>query len=228
MMKPKLPSGGTGGFSAPPAGFNVFDNSSVAPGYQFAMGGIVNSPTLFEFAEGGIQKTGLTGEAGPEAIMPLRRGADGRLGVEADLSVPFESLDAPGDDQESDDETVAPRTLSVPFGDDETVAPRTLSVPFRKENRAMSAARMMQIAEEAGLSIPFAKSEGLAAIGSSGDSGVIRFESVIINNQEFVTRDEAEEIGRKAEVRGANRGADLANRRIKNNNQLRKSLGIPS
>ena len=213
MMKPGLPSGGTGGFSAPPAGFNVFGNSSVVPGYQFAMGGIVKSPTLFEFAEGGIQKTGLMGEAGPEAIMPLRRGADGRLGVEADLSVPFESLDAPGDDQE---------------GDDETVATRTLSVPFRKEGGAMSAARMMQIAEEAGLSIPFAKSEGLAATGSSGDSGVIRFESVIINNQEFVTRDEAEEIGRKAEVRGANRGADLANRRIKNNNQLRKSLGIPS
>jgi hypothetical protein len=213
MMKPGLPSGGTGGFSAPPAGFNVFGNSSVAPGYQFAMGGIVKSPTLFEFEEGGIQKTGLTGEAGPEAIMPLRRGADGRLGVEADLSVPFESLDALGDDQE---------------GDDEAVAARTLSVPFRKEGGAMSAARMMQIAEEAGLSIPFAKSEGLAATGSSGDSGVIRFESVIINNQEFVTRDEAEEIGRKAEIRGANRGADLANRRIKNNNQLRKSLGIPS
>jgi len=27
--------------------------------------------------------TGLMGEAGPEAIMPLRRGADGRLGVAA-------------------------------------------------------------------------------------------------------------------------------------------------
>ena len=41
------------------------------------MGGIVNRPTLFPFAKG----IGLMGEAGPEAIMPLRRGADGKLGV---------------------------------------------------------------------------------------------------------------------------------------------------
>ncbi|MGO4701716.1 hypothetical protein [Dyella sp. 2RAB6] len=43
----------------------------------FARGGIVNSPTLFPMATG----TGLMGEAGPEAIMPLARGPDGRLGV---------------------------------------------------------------------------------------------------------------------------------------------------
>lgn len=45
----------------------------------FARGGVVNRPTLFPFAGG----TGLMGEAGPEAIMPLRRGAGGRLGVAA-------------------------------------------------------------------------------------------------------------------------------------------------
>ncbi|MDE9447754.1 phage tail tape measure protein, partial [Xenorhabdus bovienii] len=39
----------------------------------------VNSPTLFAFAKG----AGLMGEAGPEAIMPLTRGADGSLGVRA-------------------------------------------------------------------------------------------------------------------------------------------------
>lgn len=50
---------------------------------QFASGGIVNKPTMFKFAEGGALRAGLMGEAGPEAIMPLRRGADGRLGVEA-------------------------------------------------------------------------------------------------------------------------------------------------
>jgi tape measure domain-containing protein len=43
----------------------------------FARGGIVDRPTLFPFAKG----TGLMGEAGPEAIMPLRRGRDGNLGV---------------------------------------------------------------------------------------------------------------------------------------------------
>uniref|UniRef100_UPI001BCB583F phage tail tape measure protein n=2 Tax=Citrobacter TaxID=544 RepID=UPI001BCB583F len=39
--------------------------------------GVVNSPTMFAFAKG----TGLMGEAGPEAIMPLTRTADGNLGV---------------------------------------------------------------------------------------------------------------------------------------------------
>ena len=48
---------------------------------KFASGGIVNRPTLFKFASGGAMKTGVLGEAGPEAIMPLKRGADGKLGV---------------------------------------------------------------------------------------------------------------------------------------------------
>ncbi len=43
----------------------------------FANGGIVNSPVLFPMRGG----TGLMGEAGPEAIMPLSRGSDGKLGV---------------------------------------------------------------------------------------------------------------------------------------------------
>ena len=43
----------------------------------FARGGVVNGPTYFPM-RGGL---GLMGEAGPEAIMPLSRGADGSLGV---------------------------------------------------------------------------------------------------------------------------------------------------
>ncbi len=54
----------------------VIGNGRVIP---FARGGIVSSPTIFPMANG----AGLMGEAGPEAIMPLRRGADGRLGVQA-------------------------------------------------------------------------------------------------------------------------------------------------
>jgi tape measure domain-containing protein len=50
---------------------------------KFASGGIVGSPTLFKFANGGTTQTGLMGEAGPEAIMPLSRGAGGKLGVNA-------------------------------------------------------------------------------------------------------------------------------------------------
>lgn len=46
----------------------------------FAKGDVFNSPTMFPMSRG---RTGLMGEAGPEAIMPLRRGPGGRLGVEA-------------------------------------------------------------------------------------------------------------------------------------------------
>ncbi|ELZ4132595.1 phage tail tape measure protein, partial [Salmonella enterica] len=42
-------------------------------------GSIVNRPTFFAFARGAA----VMGEAGPEAILPLRRGANGKLGVVA-------------------------------------------------------------------------------------------------------------------------------------------------
>lgn len=53
---------------------NVISAGRVTP---FASGGIVNSPVLFPMRGG----AGVMGEAGPEAIMPLARGADGKLGV---------------------------------------------------------------------------------------------------------------------------------------------------
>ena len=46
---------------------------------KYAYGGIVNKPTLFPMANG----MGLMGEAGAEAILPLRRGSNGKLGVES-------------------------------------------------------------------------------------------------------------------------------------------------
>lgn len=46
----------------------------------FADGGVVAAPTYFPMAGG----TGLMGEAGAEAILPLKRGADGALGVAAE------------------------------------------------------------------------------------------------------------------------------------------------
>ncbi|MCJ2033279.1 phage tail tape measure protein [Methylobacterium sp. J-068] len=45
----------------------------------FAAGGVVAAPTYFPMRDG----LGLMGEAGPEAILPLTRGSDGRLGVAA-------------------------------------------------------------------------------------------------------------------------------------------------
>jgi len=46
----------------------------------FANGGVVSGPVTFPMRGG---RTGLMGEAGPEAILPLSRGTDGRLGVRA-------------------------------------------------------------------------------------------------------------------------------------------------
>jgi phage-related minor tail protein len=55
----------------------VIERGSAIP---FARGGVVASPTYFPMAGG---RAGLMGERGAEAIMPLARGADGRLGVRA-------------------------------------------------------------------------------------------------------------------------------------------------
>ena len=50
----------------------------------FAQGGVISSPAMFSLG-GNIPGAGLglAGEAGPEAILPLRRGPDGSLGVQA-------------------------------------------------------------------------------------------------------------------------------------------------
>jgi lambda family phage tail tape measure protein len=49
-----------------------------APTLKFAKGGIVNRETVFPLSNG---KTGIMGEAGTEAILPLKRGPGGTLGV---------------------------------------------------------------------------------------------------------------------------------------------------
>jgi len=54
----------------------AFSKGRVVP---FAKGGVVSDATTFPMRGA----TGLMGEAGPEAIMPLTRGADGRLGVQS-------------------------------------------------------------------------------------------------------------------------------------------------
>ncbi|MBG5978600.1 phage tail tape measure protein [Proteus mirabilis] len=67
------------GFGAPVANANggVYNSASL----NAYSGQIVHKPTMFAFAKG----AGLMGEAGPEGIFPLRRGADGKLGVIAKM-----------------------------------------------------------------------------------------------------------------------------------------------
>ena len=59
-----------------------FSQGRVMP---FANGGVVSGPTYFPMRGG----AGLMGEAGPEAIMPLARGADGKLGVRGESGRPI-------------------------------------------------------------------------------------------------------------------------------------------
>jgi phage-related minor tail protein len=58
---------------------NANGNVYASPGLSSYSGSIVSRPTIFPFASG----IGLMGEAGAEAILPLKRGSDGKLGVSA-------------------------------------------------------------------------------------------------------------------------------------------------
>jgi phage-related minor tail protein len=67
--------GGGGGSSLPFASGGAFSGGLPIP---FASGGVISSPVSFPLGNG---QTGLAGERGPEAIMPLTRGTDGKLGI---------------------------------------------------------------------------------------------------------------------------------------------------
>lgn len=78
---------GTENMAGQSSGWNPATSAPAAKPVMAANGGVFSngvysSPTLFKFAKGG--KFGVMGEAGPEAVMPLRRGRDGSLGVQAD------------------------------------------------------------------------------------------------------------------------------------------------
>jgi len=69
---------GVGLKAAKGAAFDTGGVQMFAKGGAFT-NGIYSDPTIFKFAKGG--SFGVMGEAGPEAVMPLKRGSDGSLGV---------------------------------------------------------------------------------------------------------------------------------------------------
>ena len=79
LVKMSLVNGVNSAASA--LGWKLNANGGVytSPGLSAFSGSVVDKPTFFAFAKGG----GVMGEAGPEAILPLRRGANGKLGVVA-------------------------------------------------------------------------------------------------------------------------------------------------
>ena len=72
----------TGSLSSLLGGLLKFSNGGVLKAgtpVPFASGGVISSPISFPLSGG---RTGIAGERGAEAILPLARGADGRLGVQ--------------------------------------------------------------------------------------------------------------------------------------------------
>ena len=84
----------------PNANGNAFVNGKVE---KYAYGGIVKKPTIFPMANG----MGLMGEAGAEAILPLRRGSNGKLGVQStggSIGNIVVNVDASGSSVEGDEQ----------------------------------------------------------------------------------------------------------------------------
>ncbi|MBS0528184.1 MAG: phage tail tape measure protein [Proteobacteria bacterium] len=71
-------SGLFSGLTGSASGAGAVQANALGAVKPFASGGVIGTPTYFPMIGGGV---GLAGEAGPEAIMPLARGPDGRLGV---------------------------------------------------------------------------------------------------------------------------------------------------
>ena len=85
---------------------NAFNQGLVK---KYAKGGVVSEPTFFKYGSGGSGNFGLMGEAGsPEAILPLKRGRSGNLGVESSGSASNNivvNVDASGTEVQGDNES---------------------------------------------------------------------------------------------------------------------------
>jgi len=192
---------GIGGFS------RLFPMQAAAPR---AMGGPV-----------GVNTPYLIGERGPELFVPFQ---SGRVISNNDLGAAVEALSGM---QMPIYEDADSSFATAPFMGDNNRNGSSATAPFMGDNNRngffATAPFMGDSDNQSALSVPFKRSSaGSSAEGSFGGESVIRFETTTINGMEFVTKDEAEKIGRTA----AARGADLAQRRIKNSPQVRRSIGV--
>ena len=135
------------------------------------------------------------GEQGPELFVPSQAGTI----IPAEATEALQAIN-----------NASMRGLQVPFQGSSSSSSTTLrEVPFQ---RGME-----------GLAVPFQRS-GDASGGMGGGAGSIdvKFETVRIGELDFVTRDEAQRIGRES----AKQGAELAQKRIRNNPSTRRQAGI--
>lgn len=71
---------------------------------------------MFAYANGGVGRFGLMGEAGPEAIMPLKRGPGGRLGVEASAGVGNIVVNVDASDSQAQGDSARSKRLGEAIG----------------------------------------------------------------------------------------------------------------
>jgi len=137
------------------------------------------------------------GERGPELFVPYQSGTI----IPAEATEALEALN-----------NASLQALAVPFQRDATTrGGNDLAVPFQ---RGME-----------GLSVPFQRDTTGGAAGdrvANGASIDVRFETIRVGDLDVVTREEAQRIGRES----AQRGAELAQKRLSNNPTARRAVGM--
>jgi tape measure domain-containing protein len=199
------------------AGGAIQGAGSAAGASAFGGGGPSFNPRAFSMpnimarAKGGPVTSGspyMVGEKGPELFVPFQSGQIVPTEVIAAAAATRDALRMPA--------------AQVPFQGSTTQA-AAAQVPFQGSTTQAAAAQVPFQGRGSGLAIPF-QAAGAADRNpaSVATNELIRFESTVINGMEFVTRSEAENIGRVA----ASRGAELAQKRLKNNPSARRAAGI--
>jgi phage-related minor tail protein len=186
--------------------------NSVRP---FAMGGIVTKPTFFKFANGGTMSNGVMGEAGPEAIMPLKRGADGKLGI---------SMYAASRQAVTDAESMAGAGAAT--YEEESISGSSgyaggLSRGALAAAQAVNATRM-EVMQQQSISERRSEMRYMEQVMAKPTKLDIKYESQVINNVEYVTRDQAERLA----AQSALRGRELAIGSLQNSVKTRKRVGM--
>jgi hypothetical protein len=102
---------------------------------------------------------------------------------------------------------------------------RTMAVPYQRSAAAAAPPAMEVPYQRSGptMAVPFQKAAGGGAGDGSMNAAIdVKFETVSIGGVDYVTRDEAEQIGRQS----AQRGAELAHKRYRNSPSARRAVGM--
>jgi tape measure domain-containing protein len=179
----------------------------------FADGGIVSSPTFFQFADGGKINMGLMGEAGPEAIMPLKRGPDGRLGISM-----YDASRKAVANAESN-----AGISSIDYEDEASIGASSSSRQALSSKTAQAAlATRLQVMEQRSISEKRSELRQIQEMVAAPAKINVEYQSQVINNVEYVTRDQAERMASQSALRGR----ELALGALQNSVKARKRVGM--